>query len=66
MQAPPPSQVVAMALRSATAVIAVVVTRNLELEYLEAVTKGKSKILVLGVDYLEELEELLPRLDDMP
>jgi len=61
---PPPSQLSRAVSQSEVPVIGILVSRELEEEYKAAVEKKKIKLRVFGVDFLEELEELLPELDE--
>lgn len=60
----PADQVVQRIARSELPVIAVVVERAHEQAYREAMAAAGEEGLVRAIDYLEELEELLPVLDD--
>jgi Tfp pilus assembly protein PilZ len=64
VRAAPAAAHLAAALRSAPApVIGIVVTRSQESAYVEAATGAGEPGLVHAIDYLEELDEILARLD---
>jgi len=65
LPAPSPSQLSRSVAQSGPPVIAVLVSRELEQEYLAAIEKGRLRINVYGIDFVEELEDLLPRLDEL-
>ncbi len=62
--APPASQLVAAIARSDVPVIGVVVSRAQERAYADAADAGGMPGVVHGLDYLEEVEELLAVLDE--
>ena len=62
---PPPSQLVGVVKRSKDPVIAVVVSKEIENKYAAAAAAVGKQEIVFGIDFLEELEELLPRLDEV-
>lgn len=60
LEAPPPHRMVKAFASSKAAVLGVVVTRRSEPAYATAIGDPS---LVFGIDYVEELEELIPQLD---
>jgi hypothetical protein len=62
--APPVSQLVATIARSAVPIIGVVVSRAQETAYADAAAAAGMPGVVHGLDYLEEVEELLTVLDE--
>ena len=61
---PPPSQLVEVIMRSKDPVIAVVVSKEIEHEYAAAAAAGGRPGLVYGIEFLDEVEELIPLLDE--
>ncbi|MBW1811661.1 MAG: PilZ domain-containing protein [Deltaproteobacteria bacterium] len=61
---PPTSQLVEVIKRSKDQVIAVVVSKEIEHEYAAAAEAGGRPGLVYGIDFLEEIDGLIPRLDE--